>query len=67
MVSDTTMARLAPATRSECVLVGPMPPSMQMRSPIHVGPKIPGSDMLAETACEMCTLEADDTTSRCPL
>src|SRR5215475_12734170 len=52
-VSATTKARLAPAMRSTWVLVEHMAPSMHSRSPIQVGPKTPGNDALAQTACEI--------------
>ena len=66
-VSDTTNARLAPATTSEWVLEDDIPPSMQIRSPTHVGLKIPGSDMLADTAWVTSILVSSDTTSRSPV
>src|SRR5215472_4166736 len=66
-VSATTKARLAPAMRSTWVLVEHMAPSMHSRSPIQVGPKTPGNDTLAQTACEIGMLLDCERTSRSPL
>src|SRR5215468_9425596 len=66
-VSATTKARLAPAMRSTWVLVEHMAPSMHSRSPIQVGPKTPGNDTLAQTACEIGMLLDCERTRRSPL
>src|SRR5262244_808367 len=66
-VSATTKARLAPAMRSTWLLVEHMAPSMHNRSPIQVGPKTPGNDTLAQTACEIGTLLDCERTRRSPV
>src|SRR5215469_11361735 len=66
-VSATTKARLAPAMRSTWVLVEHMAPSMHSRSPIQVGPKTPGNDTLAQTACEIGVPLDCERTSRSPV
>ena len=66
-VSATTKARLAPAMRSMWVLVEHMAPSMHNRSPIQVGPKTPGNDTLAQTACEIGMLLDCERTRRSPV
>src|SRR5262249_29835516 len=66
-VSATTKARLAPAMRSTWVLVEHMAPSIHSRSPIQVGPKTPGNDTLAQTACEIGMLLDCERTRRSPV
>src|SRR3984893_19338689 len=66
-VSATTKARLAPAMRSTWVLVEHMAPSMHSRCPIQVGPKTPGNDTLAQTACEIGILLDCERTRRSPV